>query len=113
MFLLVKFQGFLGLFAGNHDVLEAAGLCHLLGIGFFGKDYGVINLVFTLHFDDDIGSIFFLDEEVRIVSADAVGDWVDVVDDELGLAIGEHTSEPDLFKAFVAKEIPKHILFRL
>ena len=74
--------------------------------------YRIIDLVITFNFDDDVGAVFFLEEEVGIVGADGVGFGVDVLDVEVGLAVGEHAGEVEFYDTAVAEEIPEELLFR-
>ena len=74
----------------NHLIGHPTGHGRLLGKFLLGLDDRIINLVIPFDFDDDVGAVFFLEEEVRVVRTDGVGVGVDVLDVEVGLAMGEH-----------------------
>ena len=61
---------------------------HLFGEFLFGVDDGVVDHVVTFDFDDGVGAVGLLDEEVGVVGADGVRVGVDVLDEEVGLAVG-------------------------
>jgi hypothetical protein len=60
---------FVGLVAADDVVGHAAGHGHLLGEFFLGLDDGVFDLVGAFDFDDEVGAVGLLDEEVRVVAA--------------------------------------------
>ena len=54
--------------------------------------------------------LFALEEEVRVVAAHGVGVRVDVLDEEVGLAVGQHAGEVDLLDALLAQQIPEQLV---
>lgn len=74
-----------------------------------GEDDRRVDLVVAFDFDDGVFAIGAMHQEVGVVAADGVRLRVDVLDEEVGLAVGEHASEVELGDAAIAQQLPEEL----
>lgn len=86
----------------DYPVVHATGAGDLSGVAGLGLDYGVVNHVVALHFHDQVAAVVFLYKKVWVVAAHGVGIRVDVLDEKLALAVGEHAGKENLLDPAVA-----------
>ena len=68
--LLVYSDAFNALLSGDDDIFHLGRESELLGVGFLGEYYLVVQFVLALHLYDGVVSVFIERKEVGIVGAD-------------------------------------------
>lgn len=100
----------------KNPVLHPAGHRDLLGEVLLGLHHGVLDLVIGLHLDDHVLQasiwLFALEDEVGVVAAHGARIGVDVLDEEVGLAVSQHPGEADLLHPLLAQQIPEQPVLR-
>lgn len=98
------------------SVLHSA--CHrdLLGEVLLGLHHGIFDLVVGLYLDDHVLQaairLFALEDEVGVVAANSARIRVDVLDEEVRLAVSQHPGEVDFLHPLLAEQIPEQPVFR-
>ena len=84
----------------ENAVLHSAGHRNLLSEVLLGLHHCILDLVVGLHLDDHVLQaairLFALEDEIGVVAAYGARIRVDVLDEEVGLAAGQHPGEVDL-----------------
>lgn len=79
-----------------HKIFHTTGYCHLFGCGLFCFHNNIINLIVSLDFNQLIGTISHLCQEIRIVLTNPARFRIVVVHRKIALIGGKHTCEINL-----------------
>ena len=100
----------------ENAVFHPAGHRDLLGEVLLGLHHRILDLVVGLHLDDHVLQaairFFALEDEIGVVAAHGARIGVDVLDEKVGLAVGQHSGEVNLLHTLLAQQIPEQPVLR-